>query len=218
MAEMLGYHADGTGRDTYIRRDPVVSYGKREYRVPPAPITRMGTAGATLSRDRATGYAGFVPGETIQVCHKSGLLLGERAGEENDPYMTTAKRAQLDVEEGLAAGSVQLDKHMSGTVMQVGYQGTSRCMPEQLGNVRINQFTTMKELMQDRMITSCQMPEHLAHLPGYKGHRPRYPRAENSSMYSGGAQTGEVAMWQSIGVVADPPRPANTTMPDDFYN
>lgn len=29
---MLGYHADGTGRDTYIRRDPVVSYGKRECR------------------------------------------------------------------------------------------------------------------------------------------------------------------------------------------
>lgn len=178
----------------------------------------MGTAGATLSRDRATGYAGFVPGETIQVCHKSGLLPDERAGPENDPYMTTARRAQLDVEDGLAAGSVQLDKHMSGSVMQVGYQGTSRCRPEQLGNVRINQFTTMKELMQDRMVTSSQaralsrpsltlmgtvsaltlnfllitlsspffhqMPEHLAHLPGYKGHRPRYPRAENSSMCS----------------------------------
>jgi len=57
------YHADGTGRDTYIRRDPVEQHGKANYQAPPRLITRFGAAGSTLTRDRHSGHAGFHPGE-----------------------------------------------------------------------------------------------------------------------------------------------------------
>mmetsp|Transcript_16045 Transcript_16045/g.34841 ORF Transcript_16045/g.34841 Transcript_16045/m.34841 type:complete len:161 (-) Transcript_16045:159-641(-) len=52
-------------RDTYIRRDPVSTFGKfGAYNKPPPPtISRFGQSGSTLSRDRHTGYVGFVPGQ-----------------------------------------------------------------------------------------------------------------------------------------------------------
>ena len=46
------YNADGTGRDTYIRRDPVECYGKTLYKPEPRLVTRFGAAGSVLPRDR----------------------------------------------------------------------------------------------------------------------------------------------------------------------
>lgn len=57
------YVADGTGRDTYIRRDPVEQHGKHLYKAEPRLITRFGAAGSALTRDRHSGHAGFHPGE-----------------------------------------------------------------------------------------------------------------------------------------------------------
>lgn len=57
------YHSDGTGRDTYIRRDPVEQHGKHLYKEEPRLITRFGASGSALTRDRHSGHAGFHPGE-----------------------------------------------------------------------------------------------------------------------------------------------------------
>ena len=65
------YIADGTGRDTYIRRDPVATYGKQNLRPEYSTISRMGTAGSAIPIDRAQRYNGFQPGERDVV--------GERA-------------------------------------------------------------------------------------------------------------------------------------------
>ena len=46
------YNADGTGRDTYIRRDPVECFGKNNYRTEPPVITRMGAAGSHIPFER----------------------------------------------------------------------------------------------------------------------------------------------------------------------
>jgi hypothetical protein len=56
------YNADGSGRDTYIRRDPVECFGKQQYKAEPRLITRMGEAGSVVSRER-----GRKPGETDPV-------------------------------------------------------------------------------------------------------------------------------------------------------
>ena len=48
------YNADGTGRDTYIRRDPVECFGKALYKSEPRLITRFGAAGSALPRDLQT--------------------------------------------------------------------------------------------------------------------------------------------------------------------
>lgn len=57
------YHSDGTGRDTYIRRDPVEQRGKHPDASEQRQITRFGAAGSALTRDRHSGHAGFHPGE-----------------------------------------------------------------------------------------------------------------------------------------------------------
>ena len=49
------YIADGTGRDTDIRRDPVECFGKNLYKSEPRLITRMGNAGCAIPRQRAIG-------------------------------------------------------------------------------------------------------------------------------------------------------------------
>ena len=51
-APFAKYNADGTGRDTYIRRDPVECFGKNLYRKDPPVITRMGAAGSAIPRER----------------------------------------------------------------------------------------------------------------------------------------------------------------------
>lgn len=61
------YISDGTGRDTYIRRDPQEQYGKQLYKSEVPRITRFGTAGETLKSDRHTGHAGFRPGKHEDV-------------------------------------------------------------------------------------------------------------------------------------------------------
>ena len=61
------YIADGTGRDTYIRRDPTATYGKVDYRPEQRVITRFGTSGQELPRDLSVRYNGFRPGQRNEV-------------------------------------------------------------------------------------------------------------------------------------------------------
>jgi len=46
------YNADGSGRDTYIRRDPVENYGKTLHYKEARLVTRFGAAGSVIPRDR----------------------------------------------------------------------------------------------------------------------------------------------------------------------
>ena len=62
------YNADGSGRDTYIRRDPVECYGKSLYKTPAPVVTRFGAAGSVLPRDRPKR-----PGATDPVGGESGV-------------------------------------------------------------------------------------------------------------------------------------------------
>ena len=57
------YLSDGTGRDTYIRRDPVEQHGKHLYKAEPRLITRFGATGSNTRASRHTGHVGFHPGE-----------------------------------------------------------------------------------------------------------------------------------------------------------
>uniref|UniRef100_A0A7S2N020 Uncharacterized protein n=1 Tax=Haptolina brevifila TaxID=156173 RepID=A0A7S2N020_9EUKA len=65
------YNADGTGRDTYIRRDPIECFGKNLYKSEPRPVTRFGAAGSVVPRPR-----GRKPGEFDPV----GGHLGKEGG------------------------------------------------------------------------------------------------------------------------------------------
>ena len=53
-APFAKYNADGTGRDTYIRRDPVECFGKTLYKSEPIIPTRFGASGSALPRDLQT--------------------------------------------------------------------------------------------------------------------------------------------------------------------
>ena len=57
------YDADGTGRDTYIRRDPVNCFGKQLYMPEQRLITRFGAAGSRTSS--ATTNAGGKTSEDV---------------------------------------------------------------------------------------------------------------------------------------------------------
>ena len=46
------YDADGSGRDTYIRRDPVECYGKQNYKANPRIPTRFGARRAPAALPR----------------------------------------------------------------------------------------------------------------------------------------------------------------------
>ena len=61
-APFAKYDADGSGRDTYIRRDPVAAYGKSLYKPEPRLVTRMGAAGSAIPRGRPRK-----PGELDEV-------------------------------------------------------------------------------------------------------------------------------------------------------
>ena len=67
------YNADGSGRDTYIRRDPVECFGKNLYRAEPRLITRMGQAGSAVPRERPRA-----PGQTDPVGGPNGGFPFER--------------------------------------------------------------------------------------------------------------------------------------------
>jgi len=55
------YNADGTGRDTYIRRDPVECFGKMQYKPEERLVTRFGAAGSAVPRQPGPKPAAFDP-------------------------------------------------------------------------------------------------------------------------------------------------------------
>ena len=75
------YDADGSGRDTYIRRDPTGCYGKTLYKSEPRIPTRFGAAGSVLTRDRHTGYCGYTLGAPGTAEYDEGY--GGRVGGES---------------------------------------------------------------------------------------------------------------------------------------
>ena len=76
------YDADGSGRDTYIRRDPQECFGKTLYKTAPRIPTRFGAAGSVLSRDRHSGYCGYTLGTpgTADYDEGSGGRVGGEGG------------------------------------------------------------------------------------------------------------------------------------------
>ena len=56
------YEPDGSGRDTYIRRDPHTVYGKSLYTEAKQIPTRFGDAGSATSHSKHTGYCGYTLG------------------------------------------------------------------------------------------------------------------------------------------------------------
>ena len=56
------YEPDGSGRDTYIRRDPHTVYGKTLYTEVKQIPTRFGDAGSATSHSKHTGYCGYTLG------------------------------------------------------------------------------------------------------------------------------------------------------------
>mmetsp|Transcript_45010 Transcript_45010/g.74702 ORF Transcript_45010/g.74702 Transcript_45010/m.74702 type:complete len:163 (-) Transcript_45010:250-738(-) len=71
---VTGRTADGTGRDTYIRRDPVACYGKQLYKSAPREVTRFGTAGSAIPSERHTGYMGHIQNSSDMV----GVVRGQQ--------------------------------------------------------------------------------------------------------------------------------------------
>ena len=78
-APFAKYNADGTGRDTYIRRDPVECFGKMMYTSEPRLITRLGAAGSHVPRERGKRL-----GETDEV---GGHLGGGGGFERPDRFL-----------------------------------------------------------------------------------------------------------------------------------
>ena len=76
------YDADGSGRDTYIRRDPQEVHGKALYKTAPRIPTRFGSAGSALGRDRHSGYCGYTLGApgTAEYDEGSGGRVGGEGG------------------------------------------------------------------------------------------------------------------------------------------
>ena len=76
------YDADGSGRDTYIRRDPQEVHGKALYKTAPRIPTRFGSAGSALGRDRHSGYCGYTLGTpgTADYDEGSGGRVGGEGG------------------------------------------------------------------------------------------------------------------------------------------
>ncbi|KAL1526977.1 hypothetical protein AB1Y20_015666 [Prymnesium parvum] len=72
------YVADGSGRDTYIRRDPQEQHGKNLYKPKSVTVTRFGASGCRLPSDRHTGYAGFHPGERDNSVGGRNPVISER--------------------------------------------------------------------------------------------------------------------------------------------
>lgn len=139
-APFAKYNADGTGRDTYIRRDPVECFGKSLYVPEPRLVTRFGAAGSAVSRER-----GRKPGETDPV-----------GGPNTAPDFSRPARF---------------------------IRPKSDEYP-----VEINQFTTMKEMLQDAHVSSQQPPGYNQHISSYAGFKPRCPPAHMGS-----------AEWNDVG-------------------
>ena len=78
------YNSDGTGRDTYIRRDPVECFGKAMYKSEARLVTRFGAAGSVVAREK-----GCPVGETDPVGGHNGGIQWEKPAR----YLRTASQA-----------------------------------------------------------------------------------------------------------------------------
>ena len=146
------YNADGTGRDTYIRRDPVECFGKNLYKAEPRLITRMGNAGCRVPRQR-----GAPLGETDPVGGNKGSGFA---------FERPARFIRHPV---------------------AGYPA------------EINQYTTMKDLVQDAYVTSQQLPGHLNHISGTTVFKPRCPPSVTEwAEVSGGMAAPLLSSWPEL--------------------
>ena len=139
------YIADGTGRDTYIRRDPIATYGKQNMRPEYSTISRMGTAGSAIPVQKPQQYNGFQPGERDVVGTHDGT--------------TEFKRTEAFLQ------PVPLGLHVGA---KPKHSADAAAFP-----LEVNKYTTMKEITQDSAVSTQQLPGHLGHVTGYSGFQPR---------------------------------------------
>lgn len=131
------YNADGTGRDTYIRRDPVECFGKSLYKAEPRLITRFGEAGSKVARER-----GRPVGETDPVGGHHGGMGFERPARFLRP---TAESYPVPINRFSTMKEVVQDAYVStsqqpGYLNHIsGYQGFKpRCPPNSVGWVEVS--------------------------------------------------------------------------------
>jgi len=118
------YTADGTGRDTYIHRDHVASCGKQSYKATARSVTRFGTAGCTIPRDKHTGFAGHVPGEHEAVG-------GNDAGHPADSHSRSSRLDRATLAAAFPVGPYTTMKELTQDRMLL----SSSNRPEHLGHI-----------------------------------------------------------------------------------
>ena len=134
-APFAKYNADGTGRDTYIRRDPVECFGKSMYKTEPRLVTRFGASGSAMPRHRGFGYAGFAPnsvgGENGQGYAFSRPDRFLRKPSESYPVEITQYSTMKEVVQDAYTSSQQRPGYLNHIS---GYQGFQpRCPPANVG-------------------------------------------------------------------------------------
>merc|ERR1719231_565655 len=131
---MAKYNADGTGRDTYIRRDPVECYGNSLYKTEPRSVTRFGAAGSAVPVERPR-----VPGQLDPIGgHLGG---GEGFGREARFLRQKEYAYPIEVAKFTTMKELTLDAHVTSQQMPgylnhiSSYQGFQpRCPPAHVGS------------------------------------------------------------------------------------
>ena len=136
------YNADGSGRDTYIRRDPVECFGKQQYKTERIPITRMGEAGSHVQRLYGKKPGPLVGGPSGEAFAPVGGKNGESAFQRPARFLppkaesypvpvTRFSTMQQIVQNGFTGRGVELPGHGNNIS---GYQGFKpNCAPSNTG-------------------------------------------------------------------------------------
>lgn len=155
------YDADGSGRDTYIRRDPTGCYGKTLYKSEPRIPTRFGAAGSVLTRDRHTGYCGYTLGAPDTAEYDEGYG-GRVGGESGGGLKVVQARYLMPVP---PAFEVEV-KHFS-------------TMKDILMDRMAGMAPGGKPVGSQGPLDERGFPQARGHIAGYSGFQPRCPTMEN---------------------------------------
>ena len=132
-APFAKYNADGTGRDTYIRRDPVECFGKNNYKTDPPVVTRMGASGSHIPRER-----GRPLGQTDPVGGANGGGGFERPARflrpkaESYPVEVKHYSSMKEILQDAYVTSQQTPGHLNHVSGYSGFQ--PRCPPSHMGS------------------------------------------------------------------------------------
>ena len=136
------YNADGTGRDTYIRRDPVECFGKNLYRAEPRIPTRMGAAGSAIPRegpkklDREDPIGGHLGGGG--GFERPARFLKPKV--EGYPIECTRFSTIKELVQDVYVSKQQMPGHLNHVATYAGFQ--PRCPPANVGSANWAEVTS----------------------------------------------------------------------------